>query len=304
MIRAGLDRRGGRRALRLDRREGAPLRGPDPRRARARRRPGPQVRLRAARRLHGCGPHPRRPGSASGCAPAGSTRGAARGTPGAPTRAPGPSSLTFAAGGRQREAAWHFDPLARTVSAVDDEARWLSEDEAAGARPASPPRTSPRPSRPSRVYDVEAEGGVRPPSAPAPAEPEGLDVPTRATSRRARSPSRRPHDGHARADHRPRPAQGGSRRGPRKAPTNLPGADEQVPDDAMPLEDLAYDPETMPPPPAAHAHPDIADPLDARPEPAAAAWAEAAGAALDQPDAAPPCRHRSRPTRRRPPRPR
>ena len=79
---------------------------------------------------------------------------------------------------------------------------------------------------------------------------------------------------------------GGSRRGPRKAPTNLPGAGDQVPDDAMPLEDLAYDPATMPPPPAAHAHPDVTDPLDARPEPAAAAWAEAAGAALDQSDAA------------------
>ena len=78
----------------------------------------------------------------------------------------------------------------------------------------------------------------------------------------------------------------GTRRGPRKAPTNVPGAGEHVPDDALPLEDMAYDPETMPPPPAAHAHPedpeDI-DPLDARPEPEAAAWAEAAGAALDTP---------------------
>jgi hypothetical protein len=58
-----------------------------------------------------------------------------------------------------------------------------------------------------------------------------------------------------------------------------------VPDDAVPLEDMAYDPETMPPPPAAHAHPDLPDPIDARPEPQAAAWAEAAGLAQD--DAAP-----------------
>ena len=83
----------------------------------------------------------------------------------------------------------------------------------------------------------------------------------------------------------------GARRGTRKSPTNVPGAGEHVPDDAVPLEDMAYDPETMPPPPAAHAHPDLPDPLDARPEPEAAAWAEAAGAR--------PGRRRAGPARRR-----
>ena len=118
---------------------------------------------------------------------------------------------------------------------------------------------------------------------PAPAEPEALEVPARVDVPAARGPE--PLDlmtaMRERTTARGR-RRGGSRRGPRKAPTNLPGAGDQVPDDAMPLEDLAYDPGTMPPPPGAHAHPEVPDPLDARPEPEAAAWAEAAGAALDQ----------------------
>ena len=63
--------------------------------------------------------------------------------------------LTFAAGGRQREATWTYDPVLRTVEAGDDEARWLSADEpvAVGPLPTMAPRVS-------SVYDVEAEGGV------------------------------------------------------------------------------------------------------------------------------------------------
>ncbi len=63
--------------------------------------------------------------------------------------------LTFAAGGRQRQAAWTYDPVLRTVEAADDEARWLSADEptSIGPLPTSTPRVT-------NVYDVEAEGGV------------------------------------------------------------------------------------------------------------------------------------------------
>ena len=63
--------------------------------------------------------------------------------------------LTFAAGGRQRQATWSYDPVLRSVEASDDEARWLSGDEPAemGPLPTATPRTS-------NVYDVEAEGGV------------------------------------------------------------------------------------------------------------------------------------------------
>jgi hypothetical protein len=63
--------------------------------------------------------------------------------------------LTFAAGGRQRQATWTYDPVLRTVEAADDEARWLSADEPAAVGPL--PTVAPRV---SSVYDVEAEGGV------------------------------------------------------------------------------------------------------------------------------------------------
>ena len=73
----------------------------------------------------------------------------------------------FVAGGRGRVARWGFDPSARVLSAHDDEARWLSEEE--------PSEPGPLPSRRlvsvagegradrsgERVYDVEADGGVR-----------------------------------------------------------------------------------------------------------------------------------------------
>ena len=189
--------------------------------------------------------------------------------------------VTFAAGGRQRQASWHFDLADRTVTAIDDEARWLSEEEEPVPGPIPAPHLSPGPGRTTTVYDVEAEGGLRAaerPSAAATAEPADAERPARAergpepldlmTAMRERSTAR----GRRKS---------GARRGTRKSPTNVPGAGEHVPDDAVPLEDMAYDPETMPPPPAAHAHPDLPDPLDARPEPEAAAWAEAAGAALD-----------------------
>ena len=189
--------------------------------------------------------------------------------------------VTFAAGGRQRQASWHFDLADRTVTAIDDEARWLSEEEEPVPGPIPAPHLSQGPGRTTTVYDVEAEGGLRAaarPAAAATVEPTDAERPARVergpepldlmTAMRERSTAR----GRRKS---------GARRGTRKSPTNVPGAGEHVPDDAVPLEDMAYDPETMPPPPAAHAHPDLPDPLDARPEPEAAAWAEAAGLALD-----------------------
>src|SRR3954469_984763 len=196
--------------------------------------------------------------------------------------------VTFAAGGRQRQASWHFDLADRTVTAIDDEARWLSEEEEQAPGPIPAPHLGTGPSRSTTVYDVEAEGGVRATPRSAPAEPEAPEVPARTDV----PPSRGPEPLDLMTAMRERTTargrrRGGSRRGPRKTPTNLPGAGDQVPDDAMPLEDLAYDPGTMPPPPAAHAHPEVPHPLDAQPEPEAAVWAEAAAAALDQPDAVP-----------------
>lgn len=162
--------------------------------------------------------------------------------------------LTFAAGGRQRQASWSFDPADRTVTAVDDEARWLSEAEQPAEGPIPAPHLSSLPARATKVYDVEAEGGLRTADRTADHE-EPLDL---MTAMRARSTAR----GRRRS---------GGRRGSPNAPTNVPGAGDHAPEQALPLEDLSYDPESMPPPPPAHADPDPSG-VDGRPEPAAAAY--------------------------------
>lgn len=158
--------------------------------------------------------------------------------------------LRFVAGGREREAAWDFDPLARTVVARDDEARWLSEDEdtqstgpipaphlnlpATSSRPAARPaartaesraRTaSTPPSRPSAVYDVDAEGGLG-----SVAERKAADTLDLMEAMRERSQQR------------------GRRRRPRA--TDVPAL-EHAPEEALPLEELAQEP--VGDPPAAH----------------------------------------------------
>jgi len=70
--------------------------------------------------------------------------------------------LTFAAGGRQRQASWTFDLADRTLSAVDDEARWLSEEVQPANGPIPAQRLGSTSGRATTVYDVEAEGGLRP----------------------------------------------------------------------------------------------------------------------------------------------
>ena len=55
----------------------------------------------------------------------------------------------YAAGGRMRRATWQFDPAAQTLRPTDDEARWLSEDDAPQANPAG-----------GSVFDLEADGGL------------------------------------------------------------------------------------------------------------------------------------------------
>ncbi|GAB2544586.1 septation protein SepH [Brachybacterium huguangmaarense] len=75
--------------------------------------------------------------------------------------------LAFEAGGRAREAHWIVDLTRQSVAADDDEARWLTDDDASGDDEARPRArlTAVR----SRVYDVEADGGVDPADRPAPA---------------------------------------------------------------------------------------------------------------------------------------
>ncbi len=76
-------------------------------------------------------------------------------------------TLLFSAGGRERRARWSYDPRLRHVTAQDDEARWLTEDEAA----VSPGAATHRRLVPirdggdlvsERVYDIDADGVASP----------------------------------------------------------------------------------------------------------------------------------------------
>ena len=152
--------------------------------------------------------------------------------------------VTFPAGGRERQAHWQFDVQARTVTASDDEARWLSEeDTAGGASPLPTPHLVSTPVRATTVYDVEAEGGVQ------------ASTPRRAAPPRGEEPLDLMSAMRERASHRGRPRR-------RKGQPSQTPVDEAPREDALPLEDLAYDPETMPPPPAARGR----HPLDPEPD--------------------------------------
>src|SRR5689334_2431696 len=88
-------------------------------------------------------------------------------------------ALTFTAGARERQARWSYDAQLRHVTPRDDEARWLTEDdvEEPGQRPRrlTPVGTGRREpdavdaAGRDRVYDVEADGVVRPVDEPRPA---------------------------------------------------------------------------------------------------------------------------------------
>lgn len=132
-------------------------------------------------------------------------------------------TLTFAAGGRQRTATWRYEPLGGSVTATNDEARWLSEEAAAGAIPA--PHRAP-PTGDLDVYDIDADGGVG--HAHRPREPhEPIDL----------MAAMREHSTRGRRRRRP-------------SPSGTPG-DDRPRADALPIEDLATDVSQAPPPPAA-----------------------------------------------------
>lgn len=169
--------------------------------------------------------------------------------------------LTFAAGGRQRQAAWTYDPVLRTVEAGDDEARWLSADEPTSMGPLT--TTTPRV---SNVYDVEAEGGVAASTRRAAAaararhEEEPLDL---MTAMRQRTTV-------------------GRRSGRRRAASAEPARHEATP--ALPLEtepEVAATVEAVPPAPEVRSEPQVEPqveplveplvetPVEAAPEPVA-----------------------------------
>jgi hypothetical protein len=130
-------------------------------------------------------------------------------------------TMTFSAGGRQRTATWRYEPLGGSVSATNDEARWLSEEATPGAIP-TPHRAALEGDL--DVYDIDADGGVeRAPRERGPHDPIDLMAAMREQSARGR-------------------------RRRRASPTHTPGGD-RVRADALPIEDLALDPTLVPPPP-------------------------------------------------------
>ena len=131
-------------------------------------------------------------------------------------------TMTFPAGGRQRTATWRYEPLGGSVTATNDEARWLSEEAAAGAIPT--PHRAPT-SGDLDVYDIDADGGVER-AERSPHDPIDLMAAMREHSARGRRARRRP------------------------SPSQPPG-DGLTRPDALPLEDLVVDPAEVPPPPAA-----------------------------------------------------
>lgn len=150
-------------------------------------------------------------------------------------------TLTFAAGGRERTASWYFDLEGRSVVAANDEARWLSEESTPnGPIPAPHPHGSDDDDHDVEVFDVEADGNVTPRKR---ALPEPIDL------------MQAMRDGSARNRRRRRRASG--------SPTDLPLEPTL---DALPLEEIDFDPGTMGDPPGARGpHPDDAE-HEAEPE--------------------------------------
>ena len=110
-------------------------------------------------------------------------------------------TLAYAVAGRDRSAAWTFDPLRRTIEPADDEARWLTDEErAAPPKPKSGPRLSsvptpvPAPSESDQDADHHDTVPVALPVAEQrPEEPddEPAAPPVRAAPSRSRSGSKR-----------------------------------------------------------------------------------------------------------------
>lgn len=201
--------------------------------------------------------------------------------------------VTFAAGGRARVAAWAFSRGAMTVRPLDDEARWLSADDApdptashvVGNREGTEgPRLSGRDRgtgssrrRPAPASDMATSDEA---AGAAPGRPTGrtdeddrsgpptasFDLASAVRERSGAAVRRR-----GTASRRPDPAEapalpGGLADSP--SPAGVPAVPAPAAEEALPLADLRYDPESMPPPPGAHSDPDP-DGVDGRPEPAA-----------------------------------
>ncbi len=104
-------------------------------------------------------------------------------------------TVTFTAGARERRARWTYDAQVRQLTARDDEARWLTEEEPASAPAAAThrrlvpiragdPQTG---TAQEHVYDVDADGGVQhQPAWPTAATVDLLDTLSQRRGRRQR----------------------------------------------------------------------------------------------------------------------
>lgn len=156
--------------------------------------------------------------------------------------------VTFPAGGRDRRAAWHYDVQDRSIEALDDEARWLSEDEQA----------------------LPGGLGGHPLLGSSHSEDETADLMAAMRERRlarTKRSGRRTDAG---------PGSAPTARPPQSASPTPPASPARLEDEVLPFEDLNFDPETMGDPPAAH--PRIGEEPDAgearEPEPSAPEAAE------------------------------
>ena len=182
--------------------------------------------------------------------------------------------VEFAAGGRERQARWRYDAVARSVVPADDEARWLSEEEPAASGPlagaglttvrADPPGAAPALDEGiggdvgGTVYDIEADGGV---GAQPSREVEGgpLDLMSAMRSRRRERDAGKRRSGGS--DGARRPVTPRSQPGPQPAPqvdstgnqpSDVPGSTHPAGRKRPAREPLDVNPTLMDDPPPAH----------------------------------------------------
>lgn len=147
-------------------------------------------------------------------------------------------SVYFSAGNKDRSASWSYDAVGRTVEALDDEARWLSEDEQ--ILPAGPDGVL----WPGEDHDDDLVSTIR--------------QHNKARGRRSRRRSERDQAAPHVADHAGQDDEVGDlidatvdTADADPDPAGLPGQDSEQRAAVLPLEDLRYDPDTMGPPPSA-----------------------------------------------------
>ncbi|MGD8149742.1 septation protein SepH [Ornithinimicrobium sp. Y1694] len=162
--------------------------------------------------------------------------------------------VIFAAGGKERRAAWHYDVLDRSIEALDDEARWLSEDEQA-----LPGGLAGHPLLGTSVADDEAQDLI----ATMRERRSRRGKRTRKTDEGVAGTVRRGTPGNSgdseaasetAASEKAGGGEGKSRGAAEKSRGRSGAAGESggMVDEVLPLEDFAFDPETMGDPPAAH----------------------------------------------------